>query len=574
MKFSGSLVGFVSDSTGVAQMGASVQLFNRYERLLDRTLTNEKGAFGFDGLSPDLYSVRVTLASFMPAMKHNIRVQPGMRSFLAINLANVLSSIELVYAAPGASPLMSDDWKWVLRSAMATRPVLRIGPTTVDISDPERESRSESTIFSGTRGLVKLSAGDSSGSAAWANQPDLGTAFALATSVFGANHVQVSGNVGYSPANGIPSAGFHTSFRRDEMGPMSPEVRLTMRQLFLPARVGSAVTSGSQSGAPALRSMSATFADRMKLGDNLQVEYGFSLDSVTFLERLNYASPFARASYDLDGLGVLEFGFSSGAPPTDLLRPRGESETDLHHDIAALSVFPRVTLRDGRARVERTGNYEIGYRITVGSRTFNVAAYRESTSNAALTMAAPDGVYPTGDLLPDISSNSSIFNIGSYHRTGYTAAVTQSVGENLDVTVAVGDGGVLRTEQRALTSGDPDDLRRMIRRSQRPSVTGRIAGVIPAMGTRFYGSYQWTDYRSLTPGHTYLTQRTYPETGLNFSVRQPVRGIGGLPGRFEISAELRNLLAQGYLPIATGDGRTLLLIHTPRSVRGGLSFFF
>jgi hypothetical protein len=44
-------------------------------------------------------------------------------------------------------------------------------------------------------------------------------------------------------------------------------------------------------------------------------------------------------------------------------------------------------------------------------------------------------------------------------------------------------------------------------------------------------------------------------------------------GRFEASAELRNLLAQGYLPVIVSDQRAVLT-NSPRAVRGGLSFIF
>ena len=47
-----------------------------------------------------------------------------------------------------------------------------------------------------------------------------------------------------------------------------------------------------------------------------------------------------------------------------------------------------------------------------------------------------------------------------------------------------------------------------------------------------------------------------------------------LPVRMEASADLRNLLAEGYLPFSMSDGRQVLLMHTPRSFRGGLSFIF
>src|SRR6266849_10431518 len=152
-KLSGSIAGFVRDSSGIPQMGASVLLFNRYERLIERTLTNERGTFGFDALTPDLYSVRVSLASFVPAMKQKIAVQPGMQSLLYVNLASVLSSVELVYVAPGQGALMSDDWRWTLKASTATRPVLRVLPEE-SASDPNKRDHAVGSIFSDTRGML------------------------------------------------------------------------------------------------------------------------------------------------------------------------------------------------------------------------------------------------------------------------------------------------------------------------------------------------------------------------------------------------------------------------------------
>jgi hypothetical protein len=42
----------------------------------------------------------------------------------------------------------------------------------------------------------------------------------------------------------------------------------------------------------------------------------------------------------------------------------------------------------------------------------------------------------------------------------------------------------------------------------------------------------------------------------------------------EILMELRNLLAQGYVPVMGGDGRTVYLVQSARSVRGGIAFSF
>ena len=94
------------------------------------------------------------------------------------------------------------------------------------------------------------------------------------------------------------------------------------------------------------------------------------------------------------------------------------------------------------------------------------------------------------------------------------------------------------------------------------------------VGTHFSASYGWMDTGTLMPVRVSLTQQHgSPQAGLNLSVRQPIPS-GGLPGRLEAVGELRNLMAQGYLPMTTGSGRSVLLTNSPRAVRGGLSFIF
>jgi len=578
IKLSGELAGFVKDPAGIPQMGATIQLFNRYDRLIQKTLSSANGQFSFGSLAPDLYSIRITLASFVPALKKNISIQPGMKSVLAINLATVISSIELVSTGPSSRALMSDDWIWVLRSTMSTRPVLRFLPG-IDISDPEDRNRGHvsssavAAIFSDTRGLVKLSSGESNPFASTGSQPDLGTTFALATSLYGNNNLRFSGNIGYALNSAMPAAGFRTSYSRGEGN--GPEVKLTMQQYSLPARGYSPVPGGQgQDNAPALRSMSLTMLDRIDITDSILLEYGASLDTVSFMDRLNYISPFARLTFNTETKGSFAVAYSSGMPPVDLLGSPKEDDAGLQQDISALSTFPRVSVRNGAPSVQRTQTMEIGYNLTEGSRTYSVGVYREMVGNGALTMTAPSDLYQQGDLLPELSSSSSVFNIGTYARTGMMAAVTQAVGENVSVTLAYGDGGTLRTDGRKLMTNDPDELRNMIHRAQHQWVMGRIAATLPVTGTKLASSYEWTDYRSLTPGHVYLVQKFYPEAGLNFRIKQPIPQFGFLPGRLEATAEFRNMLAQGYLPISTTDNRRLILTNTPRAVRGGVSFIF
>lgn len=580
-KLTGSIAGIVRDSGGVPQMGATVLLLNRYERIIHQALSNDKGVFGFDALIPDIYSVRVSLASFVPAAKHKIAVQPGMQSLLYINMASLLSSIELVYAAPGQGALMSDDWRWTLKTATATRPILRVLPRNPSdppeildgssVSNPDERQKTANAIFSGTRGLVKVSAGDPGMLGDLSTQPDLGTAFALATSILGRNELQFSGNLGHSAGVGMPASSFRTSYSRDGIG---PEVSLTMRQAFLPSRAAFAIASGQQDAVPALRTMSVSLIDHLEISDGLRFEYGMSLDAVSFVERLNYFSPFARLTYDLGGLGSVRAAYSSGTPPAELLSRTPNSDAVIHRDLLALSLVPVVSLHDGRAAVQRTQNFELGYEKKLGSRTLDVAAYREIVSNGALTLSGPEDLLAAGDALPDVSSHSATFNIGSYQRYGYAASVTQSLGDKLELNGSYGRGGAIAAAAEALQTASGDELRSKLRTTQRSWAAVRAAGVVPLTGTQISTSYQWTDYNTILPSHLYLTQRSYPEAGWNVHVRQPIPAIPGMIGRLEATADLRNLMAQGYLTIPTGDARRMLLVQSPRAVRGGVSFIF
>src|SRR5207253_795464 len=106
---SGKVLGLVTDAGGIPQMGAAVLLLNREEKLCDRALTDEKGAFTFEGVSAGVYSVHVSLSSFMPVSKNNIFVQPGIRTLLNVSLAGLFSSIQVVIPTAEQRAIMNDD---------------------------------------------------------------------------------------------------------------------------------------------------------------------------------------------------------------------------------------------------------------------------------------------------------------------------------------------------------------------------------------------------------------------------------------------------------------------------------
>ena len=567
VQLSGMIAGRVADSAGTPRMGATVLLYNRQERVFERALTDDRGEFRFLGLFPDIYSVRVTLAAFVPALRKGILVQPGMRSLLAVDLNALFSSIQLSYPPIENGSLMTDDWKWVLRGSSSTRPVLRFLDDAT-AQTPQRQSHA--AVFSETRGIVSVSAGDPPATGS-ANEADLGAAFALATSVFGNNTLEVSGNLGVGSPTGMPVTAFRTGYRRNASGD-GPEVSITVRQLYLPGHLGAAMT-GAEPAAPMLRSMSASFDDRSQISDNVTMQYGFTMDSVSFLNRLNYFSPYARLNYSLGEGGELAFAYTSGNARPDL-DGQASSDSGLQRNLNTLGLFPRISVRGGRPRIQRGEEYELTYTRKVASRTYEASAYRESVTNAALTMVAPDGMYSGADLLPDLFGGNSIFNAGAYRSMGYTAAVTQNVGDRLSATLTYGSMGALTAANHEIASHNPDELRAMIRPGRKQALAARVAATAPRTGTHVIASYELADNRWAMPGHLYNTQAVRPMPGLNVYVRQPVPFISGRPCRVEVTADLRNLLAQGYLSLAAANGQSLLLVETPRSLRGGLNFVF
>ena len=559
---SGQILGEVRNSTGVVQMGAVVSLYNRYDELIRRGFSNQDGKFVFDGLAPNVYSIQVSLASFVPALRRNISVLAGSESLLKIQLASALSTIELVPLNTPEGALMSDSWKWVLRSSHATRPVLRLLPQT-------SSSRSSmASLFSGTSALVKVSAGD--GDPFGGASQDLGTAFVLATSLNGTSNIHVSGNVGYA-ASGLPSAGFRTTYRRDDQAGEGPQLALTVRQIYLPSLLGS---GGLGSDTPALRTASISTFDQIDVLDDLHLEYGVSLESISLFGRINHVNPFARATYDLGDKSAVRVALSAGSQPVELLAGGAQQDLNqnLNGDLAALGQMQRISRRDNQAAVERNKVIEAGYQTVKGSRTYRASVYAEEVSDAAFLLSGDTGFVDQGDLLPDLSSLGTIFDVGDYRRVGYSASVTQALGDRVEVTVAGGRADALQLQEspEALPASG-DQLRSGVRNAPRPWVTVQANASLPVTRTYLVTSYGWTDPNVLMPIHVSLTGKSDQTVGWNIGARQPLPSIGGM--HMEITADLRNLLAQGYVGIQSG-GRHAVLTNAPRAVRGGVSFIF
>jgi hypothetical protein len=572
----GNLFGIVTDPSGVPQMGASVQLLNKYERIIAKATTTPNGRFAFAALPVDSYAVHVSAGTFLPVSRDHIAIRPGVDSILRIHLATLLSSIEVNYTLPSAG--MTDDWKWVLRSAPATRPVTRFLPELADDSTKTIKPR----VFSGTHAMVSLSGGEGGLVDTDTTQSDFGTGFALSTNLLGKNQIQVGGTFGQSSPTGGPSTmGLCAIYSRDQDSILgaAPEVTFTITQAGLmgPMLSGTQV-AGSNSGLgamPLVRTMSLSIYEVADPIDGVHIEYGMTGESVDYLQHTSRVSPFARMTMGAPRGGSLILAYSDGGRPDELTAHSVQAQnvqesptTDLNDALGALSRLPQLSERNGRLQLQRTQNYEVGYSRTRGTLTYAVSGFYEEVSNGRMNVAGNLAGVDTEDLLSDGVSATSTLNIGDYHRKGYIASADERLSNNFDLAIAYGRMGGFNANATA-----PQDSH-FLSENDRNVAAANLKAKLPMTGTRLVASYGWVDSGTIVPRHVFTTQNVYISPGLNVEVRQPLPSIFGMPGRMELTADLRNLLAQGYVPISEGSGSSLLIVQAPRAIRGGLNFIF
>ena len=119
----GSISGFVKNTRGTPQMGASVEVFTSGSAT--RTVfTDARGYYAAAGLLPGVYFVKVTAPAFLPILRENVALRSGAHLAVNLTLNTLFEAMELLPARRRAAE-DDDDWKWTLRST-ANRPILRV----------------------------------------------------------------------------------------------------------------------------------------------------------------------------------------------------------------------------------------------------------------------------------------------------------------------------------------------------------------------------------------------------------------------------------------------------------------
>ena len=544
----GKLSGAVVDPAGVPQMGATVLVLaeDQASAAAAQLLTNQRGLFNTEHLLPGYYSVRVTLAGFLPAVERHIKVTANLTTLLKIEMDSVFASLDRLRRGP-QQQTGPDEWKWVLRTSAATRSVLQW--LEGESEDAGGQPAGEPARTHLPRGRLEVTSGaHRPGSVAnLADSP--ATAFAYEQKIGPAGRLLLAGQLSYEHS---AAAGLSTLWLPSGDPRSGPQTSLVLRQ----AKQGPA--------GPTFRALRMQHASQLALGDRVTLRYGAEY----VLVGLGPAASALRPDAELDvrvspnwKTNLRVSGRQSRSAPGDDLRA-----APLQSALAELDSLPVVLWRNGHPVLEGGWHEELGVERRLGARvSISGAAFHDAAHHVAVFGR---GGTSNPDFFQDFFSGAFLYDGGSSNTWGTRLAYRQKLNDELELSAVYAWASALAPEEVAATV----DLRDALQARYRHSLAARVSGCVPRAGTRVVASYKWINGPVVSRQDPFGETLHQIDSYLSLSVRQPLPSFL-MSGRWEAQADFRNLLAQGYVPVDARDGR-ILLVPAFRSFRGGLSFQF
>ncbi len=471
----------------------------------------------------------------MPALKEKLGLRPGASLNVNVTLNTLLGVMQL---GPVRTLPDDDDWKWTLRS-VANRPVLRV------FDDPAAPAENQSHELSGTLSFLAGSAAGGYGTGS-----DMSTGFTLERSVFADGHIAFSGNVGYG--QGLPAAVVRAGYSRRLPDGSEPTMALTVRRF--------AASDPSLHNA-ALQALSLSAGDDFSVGDVLEFKFGSELQTIQFLGHVTAFRPYGSADLHLSPNTVVEYDYATSRP--DLRSEKGfdSAPPDLSES------NPRVSLMDFAPKVERARHQEVSVSHRMGKNNLQVAVFSDRVGDTALT-GTGDVTAAGGFLLPDASSGTFSYTGRTLDTNGMRVVLQRKFSSDLTATLDYAFGGVLDLSRPDVSL---QNASQWITTQRRHALAAKFSGTVPRTHTSWIASYRWINGSALTPVDMFNASPGQSDPYLNVFIRQP---IPIMPGHMEAIIDVRNLLAQGYVPVLGQDGQTVYLVQSARAVRGGVSFTF
>jgi len=544
----GSISGTVKDGTGTPQMGAVVEIFTSAASLGATVFTDSRGFYSAENLPPGTYYIRVSAASFLPALRENVSLRAGARVLVNVTLNAIAGALQSL-PARRSSATEPDDWHWVLRSS-ANRPVLRAVDQDNQGDDAWSSNMGETADDHGLRARVAFIAGSEAGG--FGSSGDMTTAFALEKSLFSSTF-SFDGNIGAS--SGDPSGVLRASYSHDFGASSRPTFSVIYRRFAAPG-----TTVGNSPSA----AVEMNTSDSMTVGDFIDLQYGAAIQSLEFAKRVMALRPYGAVTVHVSPNFIVEYRYATSEPNTRAGKGFDTAPADL------TETNPRMALSNGEPNIERAQHQEISVSRRFGKTSLQMAGYADHVRNAVLIGAGDPSGY-SDDVLPDVYSGTfSYAYAGSINTSGLRLVVERKIFDDLIATVDYSNGGAVSAES---LPGTWENLAQSLGMHRQHSVGGKLAGRVPACHAQWIASYKWTSGNTFSSVDAFNSSPGQTDPYLSVFIRQPLPATSFLP-RMDAVVDLRNLLAQGYLPVMGPDGRTVYLVQSARSLRGGVAFTF
>jgi hypothetical protein len=559
----GRLSGIVSDNHGNPLMGATVLIIGPLliptasaGEQVERVITDAKGKFAVGHLIPGWYSLQIISPTRLPAHRNGIKVEAGQTSTLKFVLGDVFAPLRFQIPDTGATSL-GDDWKWVLRTSAATRPILRyrqeVAATNPDAVKP---------LLPASQRLVGMVPGSSCGEPL-ATDPGMGSVLAYLRSLSPDSDLLALGSVA---ANGTLTSSVGTEYRKGLIKGDSEEISLVVHRLGY-VRGVTAPAGGGQLSDSYAQGLVASYTQTRHIYPHLTLTAGMDIEYLSALGDVMTARPRMKLAYHLSR--STDVALQVGKGPSD-------GSGTLLERVSRLDSFPLLTLRGYRPELEQGDHSEISLnRLLSGSARIELAAYHDGIKNATVWGSANAAAtrWLAGNYMLNPAVGGIFVNMGDYHSSGYRAAYVQRIGNHVETLVAYSVGDSLYAH--GLVNHAPEgDLRGVLNPVRSASLAAGVSARIPATRTQLTTSYEWVQRGRVTMVDPYGQADLQLQPFLDVQVRQPLPALAFLPAHIEAVAEFRNLLAQGYSPLTQSGEMTLLLSSAYRSLRGGFSVEF
>lgn len=535
-----SISGYVKDSGGVPQMGAAVEVFAAGG---SRTVFSDaRGFYEAADLTPGVYQVKVTAPSFLPSLQENVALRAGAQAVVNLTLHTLFEAVQWLPPRRN-SPQEEEEWKWTLRS-VSNRPILRVrdnGPMVIASNNGERPLKARLTFLAGSE------------AEGFGGSADVTTNFSVEQSLFSAGTLSLRGNVGYGSGN--PAAVVRAAYSHALPAGSRPQVALTARHFASPE----AAAPGA-----ALDALALSLSDGITVAHFVELNYGGEIQSVQFGKRITAFRPFGSVVVHLGANTVVEYRYATSQPTTRAAKGFDSAPADLSES------GPRMSLQGASPALERARHHELSVSRRLGDNNFQLAFYSDRVSDAVL-VGVGDVTAGSGEFLPDVYSGTFSYGGGDFSTTGMRLVYQRKLAADLTATAEYGYGGVMDVADAGLRW---QEVRGSLHSARRHAVTTKMEGRIPRSNTRWIASYKWTSGRALNPLDMFNASPGQADPYLNIFIRQPIPATSFFPGRLEALVDLRNLLAQGYVPVLGQDGETVYLVQSARTIRGGVAFSF